>query len=177
VEGRCYDPATEVDHRPEPQAGARAARGCARRARVDFAICGGIAVTIHGAPRFTKDIDLLVPDAHLEAALDVARQCGFDLEAASMTFDRGLAAERHVHRVSKLDGPEALTLDMVPVQPGFAEVFASRLLVEWEGRVVPVVSIEGLVVMKRRAGRDQDLLDLKNLGVELDDEDPSNEER
>lgn len=29
--------------------------------------------------------------------------------------------------------------------------------------------------MKRRAGRDQDLLDLKNLGVELADEDPTHE--
>jgi hypothetical protein len=30
-------------------------------AAVPHAICGGIAVTIHGAPRLTDDLDLLVP--------------------------------------------------------------------------------------------------------------------
>lgn len=142
---------------------------------VSFAICGGIAVTIHGAPRFTKDIDLLVTDDDLDAALEVARRCGFDLSAAPMVFGAGLASERHVRRVSKADGMELLTLDLVLVEPGFRDVWSSRVLVSWEGREVPVVSLAGLAIMKRRAGREQDLLDLKNLGVELVDEDPSNE--
>jgi hypothetical protein len=142
---------------------------------VEFAICGGIAVTIHGAPRFTKDIDLLVPDAQLEAALRVARACGFDLAAAPMVFDGGGPKERHLRRVSKADGQNLLTLDIVLVEPGFVPVWRSRVRVAWEGRVVPVVSIDGLAAMKRRAGRDQDLLDLKNLGVELDEDGPSDE--
>jgi len=144
---------------------------------VGFAICGGIAVTIHGAPRFTKDIDLLVPDAELERALGVARECGFVLPAAPMVFDAGLPAERHIRRLSKADEGDLLSLDLVLVHPGFGEVWSSRLLVEWEGRVVPVVSAAGLAVMKRLAGRPQDLLDLESLGVEVEDEDPSHEER
>jgi hypothetical protein len=146
-------------------------------ANVGFAICGGIAVTIHGAPRFTKDIDLLVLDEHLEQALRVAEQCGFALPAAPMRFDAGGPKERHVRRVSKPDGANLLTLDLILVQPGFAEVWASRELVAWENRVVPVVSISGLALMKRWAGRDQDALDLKNLGVEDDVEDHQNEDR
>ena len=35
-------------------------------AGVPFAVCGGIAVTIHGAPRLTDDLDLLVPAAEIE---------------------------------------------------------------------------------------------------------------
>jgi hypothetical protein len=31
------------------------------RQHVDYAICGGIALALHGYPRFTKDIDLLSP--------------------------------------------------------------------------------------------------------------------
>lgn len=37
-------------------------------AAVPFAVCGGIAVTIHGAPRLTDDLDLLVPKDLLDIA-------------------------------------------------------------------------------------------------------------
>lgn len=144
-------------------------------ARVGFAVCGGIAVTIHGAPRFTKDIDLLVPRAELDRALVVAEQCGFDLRAAPMTFGAGGPLERCIQRVSKADQATLLTLDIILVEPGFSGVWSSRVLVAWEGRVVPVVSVEGLAQMKRWAGRPQDLLDLASLGVEIDDEDHPDE--
>ena len=29
-------------------------------AEIDYAVCGGIAVAIHGCPRVTNDLDLLV---------------------------------------------------------------------------------------------------------------------
>jgi hypothetical protein len=127
-------------------------------------------VTIHGAPRFTKDIDLLVPDEEVDAALAVARQCGFDLPAAPMVFDAGRDEERHIRRVSKGHEGQLLSLDLILVEPGFREVWSSRVRVEWEGRVIPVVSIEGLAAMKRKAGRPQDLLDLQSLSVEDDDD-------
>ena len=39
------------------------------------------------------------------------------------------------------------------------------MLVEWEGRRVPVVSVGGLIRMKRVAGRPQDLVDIENLSA------------
>ena len=33
------------------------------RAQIRYAICGGVAVTIHGATRSTKDIDILIAPA------------------------------------------------------------------------------------------------------------------
>lgn len=146
-------------------------------AGVDHAICGGIAVTIHGAPRFTKDIDLLVPDEALAEAVRVARTCGFDLPAAPMVFGADSPNERHIQRITKTEERDLLTLDLILVEPGFREVWDSRVLVRWEDRVVPVVSVEGLRTMKQRAGRPQDMLDLKNLGVDTgDDEDSANED-
>ena len=130
---------------------------------VGFALCGGIAVTVHGAPRFTKDIDLLIRQAELAAALAAARTVGFDLAAAPMCFDAGGPRERTIHRVSKVEGDQVLTLDLLLVEPAFNEVWNSRVWVEWEGRRVPVVSKAGLVQMKRLAGRDQDLVDIKSL--------------
>jgi hypothetical protein len=40
--------------------------------------------------------------------------------------------------------------------------------VEWEGRRVSIVSRDGLALMKSLAGRDQDLTDLKQLGIRVD---------
>ena len=56
---------------------------------LDYAIAGAIALAIHGAPRATSDIDLLVlPDA-LESILAVARSRGFNVEAMPMRFSDG----------------------------------------------------------------------------------------
>jgi hypothetical protein len=144
-------------------------------ASVAHAICGGVAVTIHGAPRLTDDLDLLVPAAELDAAKRVAATLGFDVPARSMVFGRGTPSERTVHRVSKLDDGQLLTLDLI-VASGTAldAVWADRIAVQWEGRRIQVVSRDGLIVMKRVAGRPKDLLDIAALegraGDEGDDE-------
>jgi hypothetical protein len=43
------------------------------RARVDYAVCGGLAFAIHARPRATVDVDLLLPIEQVEAAKQVAR--------------------------------------------------------------------------------------------------------
>ena len=138
------------------------------REGLPFAICGGIAVAIHGAPRFTKDIDLLVRGEDLDHILEVAASCGFTLPAAAIVFGHGTQQEFRLRRVSKVREGLLLTLDLVLVEPAFGEVWESRLLLEWEGRRIGVVSLEGLARMKRLAGRDQDRLDLANLGFDED---------
>lgn len=132
-------------------------------ASVPFAICGGIAVTIHGAPRLTDDLDLLVPATSIDAAKRVAAGVGFDIPAAPMVFGRGTTHARTVHRVSKLDEGELLTLDLIVVAGALEEVWGDRVVVEWDGRRVPVVSRAGLLMMKRIAGRPKDLLDIATL--------------
>lgn len=56
-----------------------------------------------------------------------------------------------------------MTVDLILVTPGLQSVWDDRLLVEWEGRRVPVVSRRGLIKMKRLAGRPQDLADIEAL--------------
>lgn len=137
--------------------------GALGEASVPFALCGGIAVTIHGAPRLTDDLDLLVPATSIAATKQVAATVGFDVPAAPMVFSRGTPRERTVHRVSKLDEGELLTLDLIVVAGAFEAVWNDRVVVEWEGRRVPVVSRAGLLTMKRMAGRPKDLLDIAAL--------------
>ena len=70
-----------------------------------------------------------------------------------------------IYRISKVDGTELLTLDLVLVTPGLEDVWEKRELFDWLGGRIVVVSRDGLMKMKRLSGRDQDLLDLKMLGM------------
>jgi hypothetical protein len=51
--------------------------------RIEYAICGGLALAIHGRPRMTKDIDVLVPRDALAPAMAIAKGLGFDMALES----------------------------------------------------------------------------------------------
>lgn len=132
------------------------------------AICGGIAVTIHGATRSTKDIDVLVAPDDVPRALDAVRPLGYAFAALPMAFDEGTARERHVQRVSKIVGGDHLVVDLLLARASFAGLLDDRIAVTVpEGRLW-VVSRSTLLQMKRLAGRPQDLADIQKL--ELPDE-------
>jgi hypothetical protein len=143
------------------------------RERVEYAICGGLALGLHGHPRATMDIDVLVRPEHLAQALQVARQLGFDVPGRKMVFGLRTGAAREMQRVSKLD-PDTnalLSLDLIIVGPELEGVWADRLVFQVAGRQMVIVSREGLATMKKLAGRPQDLVDLAALeGV--DDDNP-----
>ena len=131
------------------------------REGVAHALCGGLAVAIHGHPRATMDIDVLVEADGLASALAVARSVGFDIPARKMIFGQRTASPREVQRVSKLDPSSGalLSLDLLVVGPSLAEVWSTRTTAVWHGRIVPIVSRPGLIAMKRLAARPQDLAD------------------
>jgi hypothetical protein len=134
-----------------------------------YAVCGGVAVTIHGAVRSTKDIDLLVRREDRTAVLAKVGELGFVLEALPMVFGAGTEAAREVQRVSKPGGGALLTLDLLFVDPIYAQIWDRRERVDWEGTPLWVVSREGLIQMKRIAGRLQDLADIEKLEAPDDD--------
>jgi len=144
------------------------------REHVEYAVCGGIALGYHGFVRATKDLDVLVPPSQLAEALRVARSLGFDVPARKMTFGLATATPREVQRISKLDVEtgDLLTLDLLLVAPDLEDVWETRITIEpVPGKPLVVVSREGLVTMKRMAGRPQDLVDLARLEGTDDDDD------
>jgi hypothetical protein len=57
-------------------------------------------------------------------------------------------------------------MTLVVVTPIFEDVWREREAFLWEGEVLTVVSLAGLIAMKRLAGRKQDLADLEQLGAD-----------
>jgi hypothetical protein len=134
---------------------------------IPYAVCGGVAVTIHGATRTTKDIDILVRRSDLSRILDAIRPLGYAFAALPMTFEAGTARERHVQRVTKIEGEQHLVLDLMLDEGALAGYLDDRISIDLPQGPLQVVSRSALVAMKQMAGRAQDLADIEKL--EADD--------
>lgn len=130
---------------------------------LQYAVCGGLALAAHGHPRFTKDIDVLVPKDQLPRISEAARRRGFTVEGGMLTFGAGTERERALYRISKVEGANVITLDLLLVGSAHDETWEDRVRVDWRGRHLWLVSKKGLMRMKQVAGRPQDLLDIEML--------------
>jgi Uncharacterised nucleotidyltransferase len=133
-------------------------------AKIEYALCGGMAVALHGYPRFTKDIDLLIPPESLDKAREVAAASGFLDESGRIPF-----ADSDVYRILKIEGTEYRILDLLVPKTLDTIAWSQRQWFDWNGLPICSVSREGLVEMKRTAGRDIDRIDIKQLGFAVDE--------
>lgn len=133
---------------------------------VSYALCGGLAVVIHGYVRLTDDIDMLIPQAELARAKEALKLAGFGfvnpvpLQFQNKTFPVA------IHRVVRFEGEEHLVVDLIEVDEPLREIWNGREPFEWEGRKIHVVSRAGLLQMKRNAGRAQDVADIEHLRLD-----------
>ncbi|MCX7407715.1 MAG: hypothetical protein NTZ32_06480 [Planctomycetales bacterium] len=134
-------------------------------AAVPYAVCGGIAVAIHGFPRFTEDIDLLIHPSDEQRALQAAAARQFTLEGGRLPMGNGEDSKWEIVRVSKIVGKSLLTLDLMLAAEEVQLAWNDRAVVEYSGKRVSVVSRPGLKLLKQLAGRRKDLLDLEQLGL------------
>ena len=129
---------------------------------IDYAVCGGLAMAVHGLARATVDIDLLILAESLEEVKKIAKELGYTIEAMPMTFAKGAV---EIRRMSKLD-PEAgdlLALDLLLVTSQIQEAWESRTDAGWEYGKLKVVSREGLIALKSLRASGQDLDDINRL--------------
>jgi hypothetical protein len=137
--------------------------------KIDYALCGGLALAIYALPRATLDIDILIEPRRLETTKEIAHQLGFTLKAKPMTFHDGRI---QIHRLTKIEpgSEESLVLDILLVTPGIREAWDNRITVEWDRGKISVVSPEGLILLKslRKSGQDQD--DINYLRSILDED-------
>ena len=125
--------------------------------RIDYALCGGLAIAIYAKPRATLDIDIMVDQDFLSEAKAAAQELGFSVGAMPMEFKGGAVK---IHRLTKIDSDsgEHLVLDLLMVTPETRKAWDERRVVEWEGGSLKVVSPQGLILLKllRGSGQDQD---------------------
>jgi hypothetical protein len=126
--------------------------------KLEYAVAGGLALAIWGAPRATTDIDLLVRRADLGHALIIAKRLGFTIIANPMKFSDGT----EMCRATKFEAGEQLTLDLLLTDEDSPD-WQTRERHQLGAASVTVVSRDTLIQMKARAPRPQDIADIARL--------------
>ena len=122
-------------------------------------VVGGIAAVLHGVPRATFDLDLLVEPTreNVERLLQALLDSG--LATASLTTaDKVLQNEITVFE-------DRIRVDVLTSVPGvgFDGAWSRRQLMSYAGQDFFVVSRSDLIASKKAAGRDEDLADVRSL--------------
>jgi hypothetical protein len=126
---------------------------------VRYVVIGGIAAVLHGVPRATFDLDILIEASPenaqrlLDALLDAR------MGTAAMTSPQELLAME----ITVFN--DRVRIDVQTVTPGirFDEVWPRRWTVEYAGQAFYVLSRDDLIASKRAAGRAKDLEDVRML--------------
>ena len=129
---------------------------------IDYALCGGMAMAVHGRLRMTIDIDLLILAASLDDVFAIAKSLDYNVRGKDLSFADGAIEIRRVSKIDPDDG-ELLSLDLLLVTPEINEMWESRVEAEWEGGKLSVVSASGLISLKQLRGSGQDLADIEAL--------------
>ncbi len=133
-------------------------------ARIPFAVCGGLAMSIHARPRATIDIDLLVPAEAVPPLVAALEPLGFVRREREPTRLAGGTVTMHCLTKVGAGDPDVLVLDVLEVgSGGTAEAWAGREAAQSEGHPVTVVTRGGLVALKRLRNSPQDQADIAAL--------------
>ena len=135
-----------------------------QRHDVRYVVIGGIASILHGVPRATFDLDILIEATpeNTKRLLNALLDAGLGTAALTNVEDL-LANEITVFR-------DRVRLDVQTSTPGidFASAWRHRKTVVYEGQEFFILSKEDLIASKRAAGRDVDLEDVRLLELPVD---------
>lgn len=132
-------------------------------AGVEYALCGGLALALHGYVRATTDVDVLILPEDAKRAEAAVYNAGFILSAGIIPFNVGKATRADVLRVSRAEGEDLIPLDLILVSESLRQVWETRGRVRWRAAELSIVSRDGLIQMKRQSARPSDAVDVQRL--------------
>jgi hypothetical protein len=128
---------------------------------VEFVVVGAYALALHGAPRFTGDLDILVRPTLENGTrlLEAIRAFGFptgrlsaaDIAAGTKVVEMGIVPVQ-IHVMSQIDGVH------------WDDVWNSREMTTLGSHPVAFIGRDAFLRNKRAAGRAKDLADIEALG-------------
>lgn len=144
------------------------------KAKVDYLVVGGVAVNLHGYIRFTGDLDLLIllNEKNIQKMDKVMKKLGYHPRLPVSIHE--LSKRERVREWFKKKNLRAFTfmpprnnpleIDIIIEESlKFSIIKKDKTVKQIEKVRIPVVSIEQLLKMKRKAGRSNDIQDIKAL--------------
>lgn len=127
---------------------------------VKYLVVGGFAVSIHGYPRYTKDLDICIElsEENAERMVKVIRDFGF----ASLKLEKKDFLKRDF--ITQL-GHEPIRIDILNDLDGvdFDKAWKNRKIITYEAVEIAFIGYNELLKVKEKAGRPQDLADIDTL--------------
>ena len=142
--------------------------------KVQYLVVGGVAVNLHGFGRFTADLDLLIllEEENLKKIQKVMKLMGYSERLPISVME--LSDHKKVKAWQSKKNLKAYTFN--PPRTGLLQVdivideslkfkkLAEHKVVKYIHKIrIPVVSIQDLILMKKKANRTQDTEDVKAL--------------
>jgi predicted nucleotidyltransferase len=149
------------------------------KAGIDYLIVGGLAVNLHGIPRMTYDIDIMIrlDSENITKLVERLRDWGYrpkvpvdpldledDVRRDSWIQEKGMKAFNFYSESLPIGEIDLVIESPIP----YHELKKRAVTFEIEGEKVPVVSIHDLITLKIKAGRKQDISDVEHLRMLLE---------
>lgn len=141
---------------------------------VRYVVVGGLAVVLHGHPRLTADVDIVLDLEPVSAkkAMEALKSIGLKARAPvdpaafadprqreSWVADKGMTVFNLYSSVNPLLSLDLFVRDPMP----FEQLWSRSQTIDLGGVRIRVASIDDLIAMKRAAARPQDLSDIEAL--------------
>ncbi len=128
---------------------------------LDYAIIGGIAVSVWSRPRATVDVDVLIAmkSKNFKKLIDILGSEKFLTHDEIMEFRR-MKFLRALYPV----GDDFITVDFVfSDEDFFMNVINRGREIDFEGKKIKIATPEDIILLKLMSGREHDFIDAKNI--------------
>ena len=129
-----------------------------------FLVIGAHALAVHGVPRGTQDLDILIDPVPENAERVWRALISFGAPVASIGISKADLIEPGLVIQFGLPPNRIDLLTSISGIPEFDAAWRGRVELELRGEVVPFIGRTELIANKRAAGRRKDLADIEALG-------------
>ncbi len=142
--------------------------------QVRYLLVGGIAMNLHGVPRMTMDVNIMLAmdEANLRAFLGAANDLGLEPvapvkidELLNPSSRKAWVSEKHMIAFAlRPQDPKGPTVDVLIDPPVNVTDSLKRAEIKViEGAHVSLAAVEDMIALKRSTGRAQDEADIEQL--------------
>src|SRR5688572_9637359 len=146
---------------------------CLHARNVRYVLAGGLAMNLHGVPRMTMDVDLVIAldDANVDAFLQCARDLALKPQAPVLLESlkdanqrRSWIEEKHLIVFALVGAPGVPTVDILLKHSLDFDAALERAVIQNIDDVpVRIASVDDMIALKQNTGRRQDSDDLEHL--------------
>jgi len=145
-----------------------------QKQKVKYVLVGGIAFNLLGGERNTLDADILVEmtDENLRKIVKILKKAGYHVKQpvdpimiADETTRNDWIRHKHMKAFNFYKSEKSYEeVDIILESPvSFEEANKDALKIRVGTLMLPVISKKNLIKMKRKAGREKDILDIKDI--------------